>query len=279
MLKAGSNARLFVQIVISMLMMGFWAWAGAGLGGLAFLSFLFVMACCLHTLLLAVQMIDLPTPVLSAEPNGLVLSSKITGHDLIPWASVKTFSVHSLHYPAYLALLSYLVIRTGNPAHFSGLSRLLPTAWFGIYVIPTRLLHGGSKAAEQIVGVIKNIREDERHALVGGGSDTSIGWAMLRNTTFPVGKNGPDEETMVAAVRDSVLEQAGVHRDLLPEATRQQILASESGKALAAKGEEWGRQAVREMAPPAPAVPPTPTPPLPSGFGKKGVMLNGKPID
>jgi hypothetical protein len=279
MLKAGSNARLFIQIVISMLMMGFWAWAGAGLNGLAFLSFLFVMACCLHSLLLAVQMIDLPTPVLSAGPNGLVLSSKITGHDLIPWASVKTFSVHSLHYPAYLPLLSYLVIRTGNPAHFSGLSRLLPTAWFGIYVIPTRLLHGGSKAAEQMVGMIKNIREDERHALVGGGSDGAMLWSMLCNTTFPVGKNGPSEEAMVAAVRDTVLEQAGVHRDLLPEATRQQILSSDAGKALAANGEEWGRQAVREMAAPAPAVPPAPKPPQPSGFGKKGVMLNGKPID
>jgi hypothetical protein len=26
-------------------------------------------------------------------------------------------------------------------------------------------------------------------------------------------------------------------------------------------------------------VPPAPKPPQPSGFGKKGVMLNGKPID
>ncbi len=279
MLKAGSNARLFVQIVISMLMMGFWVWAGSGLNGFAFFSFLFILACCVHTILLAVQMIDLATPVLSAGPNGLVLSNKITGHDLIPWASVKSIGVHSLHYPAYLPLFSYLVIRTGNPAHFTGLSRILPTAWFGIYIIPTRLLHGGSKAAEQMAGVIKNIREDERHALVGGGADTSIGWAMLRNTSFPVGKNGPDEETMAAAVRDSLLEQAGVHRDLLPEATRQQILASDSGKALSAKGEDWGRQAVRDIAQPTPAVPPTPKPPQPSGFGKKGVMLNGKPID
>lgn len=278
MLKAGSNARLFVQIVLSMLMMGFWAWAGAGLSGLAFFSFLFIMASCLHSMLLAVQLIDLPTPVLSAGPNGLVLSNKITSHDLIPWASVKTFSVHSLHYPAYLPLLSYLVIRTGNPAHFTGLSRLLPTSWFGIYVIPTRLLHGGSKAAEQMVGTIKNIREEARHGLVGGGSDNSMLWAVLRNTTFPVGKSGPDEETMVAAVRDTVLEQAGVHRDLLPEVTRQQILNSDAGKALAAKGEDWGRQAMREMASPAPVVPPTPTPPQPSGFGKKGVLLNGKPI-
>lgn len=278
MLKAGSNARLFVQIVMSMLMMGFWGWAGAGLNGMAFISFLFIMACFLHTILLSVQLIDLPTPLLSAGANGLVLSNKITGHDLIPWASVKTFSVHSLHYPAYLPLFSYLVIRTGNPAHFTGLSRLLPTSWFGIYVIPTRLLHGGSKVAEQMVGTIKNIREDERHALVGGGSDGTMLWSMLRNTTFPVGKDGPSEEAMVGAVRDTVLEQAGVHRDLLPEATRQQILNSDAGKALAAKGEDWGRQAVREMAPSAPAVPPTPTPPKPSGFGTKGVMLNGKPI-
>lgn len=279
MLMAGSNARLFIQIVITMLMMGFWSWAGLGLTGVAFFSYLFILSCCLHTIFLAVQLIDLKTPVLSAGPNGLVLSNKITGHDLIPWASVKTFSVHSLHYPAYLPLLSYLVIRTGNPAHFSGLSRLLPTTWLGIYIIPTRLLQGGSKAAEQMVGVIKNIREDERHALVGGGSDTSIGWAMLRNTTFPVGKNGPSEEAMIAAVRDSVMEQAGVHRDLLTEETRQQILASESGKALAAKGEQWGRQAVRELAPQPVMPPPAPEPPKPSGFGRKGVMLNGKPID
>lgn len=279
MLKAGSNARLFVQIVISMLMMGFWFWAGSGLNGIAFFSFLFILACCVHTILLAVQMIDLATPVLSAGPNGLVLSNKITGHDLIPWASVKSIGVHSLHYPAYLPLFSYLVIRTGNPAHFTGLSRILPTAWFGIYIIPTRLLHGGSKAAEQMAGVIKNIREDERHALVGGGSDTSIGWAMLRNTSFPVGKNGPDEETMAAAVRDSLLEQAGVHRDLLPEVTRQQILASDSGKALSAKGEDWGRQAVRDTASARTTPPPAPEPPKPSGFGHKGVMLNGKPID
>jgi hypothetical protein len=129
-----------------------------------------------------------------------------------------------------------------------------------------------------MVGTIKNIREDERHALVGGGSDGTMLWSMLRNTTFPVGKDGPSEEAMVGAVRDTVLEQAGVHRDLLPEATRQQILKSDAGKALAAKGEDWGRQAVREIAPPAPAVPPTPTPPKPSGFGTKGVMLNGKPI-
>lgn len=278
MLKAGSNARLFVQIVSSMLMMVFWAWACAGLNGLVFFSFLFVIAGCLHTIVLAVQLIDLATPVLSAGPNGLVLSNKITGHDLIPWAAIKTFSVHSLHYPAYLPLFSYLVIRTGNPVHFTGLSRLLPTSWFGIYVIPTRLLHGGSKAAEQMVGTIKNIREDERHALVGGGSDSSMLWSILRNMTFPVGKDGPSEEVRVAAVRDAVLEKAGVHRDLLPEATRQQFLSSDAGKALAAKGEDWGRQAVREMAPPAPAVPPTPKAPQPSGFGKKGVMLNGKPI-
>lgn len=279
MLKAGSNTRLFVQIVFSMLMMGFWAWAAGGLKGIAFVSFLIVMMGCLHTILLAVQLIDLATPVLSAGPNGLVLSNKITGHDLIPWASVKSLGIQSLHYPAFLSLLSYLVIRTGNPAHFSGLSRLLPTSWFGIYIIPTRLLHGGSKAAEQMVGVIKNIREDERHALVGGGSSTSVGWSMLRNTTFPVGKNGPDEETMVAAVRDSLLEQAGVHRDLLPEDTRQQILASVSGRALAAKGEDWGRQAVRETVPMPTTPPPAPEPPKPSGFGRKGVMLNGKPID
>lgn len=286
MLKAGSNARLFVQIVVSMLMMGFWGWAASGLSGLGFISFLFVMMCCLHTLLLAVQLIDLPTPVLSAGPNGLVLSSKITGQDLIPWASVKSIAVQSFHYPAFLPLLSYLVIRTGNPAHFTGLSRLLPTAWFGLYVIPTRLLHGASEAAEQMTNVIRNLREAERHDQVGGGSETSVGWALLRNTTFPVGKNGPDEETMAAAVRDSVLEQAGVHRDLLPEATRQQILSSESGKALAAKGEEWGRQAAREIAPAQPAVqpmgqptvPPAPKPPKPSGFGTKGVLLNGKPI-
>lgn len=279
MLKAGSNTRLFVQIVFSMLMMGFWAWAAGGLKGIAFVSFLIVMMGCLHTILLAVQLIDLATPVLSAGPNGLVLSNKITGHDLIPWASVKSLGIHSLHYPAYLSLLSYLVIRTGNSSHFTGLSRLLPTSWFGIYIIPTRLLHGGSKAAEQMVGVIKNIREDERHALVGGGLSTSVGWSMLRNTTFPVGKNGPDEETMVAAVRDSLLEQAGVHRDLLPEDTRQQILASVSGRALAAKGEDWGRQAVRESVPMPTTPPPAPEPPKPSGFGRKGVMLNGKPID
>lgn len=279
MLKAGSNTRLFVQIVFSMLMMGFWAWAAGGLKGIAFVSFLIVMMGCLHTILLAVQLIDLATPVLSAGPNGLVLSNKITGHDLIPWASVKSLGIHSLHYPAYLSLLSYLVIRTGNSSHFTGLSRLLPTSWFGIYIIPTRLLHGGSKAAEQMVSVIKNIREDERHALVGGGSSTSVGWSMLRNTTFPVGKNGPDEETMVAAVRDSLLEQAGVHRDLLPEDTRQQILASVSGRALAAKGEDWGRQAVRETVPMPTTPPPAPEPPKPSGFGRKGVMLNGKPID
>jgi hypothetical protein len=278
MLKAGSNARLFVQIVFSMLMMGFWAWAAGGLQGIAFLSFLIIMMGCLHTILLAVQLIDLKTPVLSAGPNGLVLSNKITGHDLIPWISVKSLGVHSLHYPAYLSLLSYLVIRTGNLAHFSGLARLLPTSWFGIYIIPTRLLHGGSTAAEQMVGIIKNIREDERHSLVGGGSDTSIGWSMLRNTTFPVGKNGPDEETMVAAVRDSMLEQAGVHRDLLPELTRQQILNSDSGKALAAKGEDWGRQAAHDIAPTSTAPLPAPAPPKPSGFGTKGVMLNGKPI-
>lgn len=279
MLQAGSNTRLFVQIVFSMLMMGFWAWAAGGLKGIAFVSFLIVMMGCLHTILLAVQLIDLATPVLSAGPNGLVLSNKITGHDLIPWASVKSLGIHSLHYPAYLSLLSYLVIRTGNSSHFTGLSRLLPTSWFGIYIIPTRLLHGGSKAAEQMVGVIKNIREDERHALVGGGLSTSVGWSMLRNTTFPVGKNGPDEETMVAAVRDSLLEQAGVHRDLLPEDTRQQILASVSGRALAAKGEDWGRQAVRESVPMPTTPPPAPEPPKPSGFGRKGVMLNGKPID
>ncbi len=279
MLKAGSNTRLFVQIVFSMLMMGFWAWAAGGLKGIAFVSFLIVMMGCLHTILLAVQLIDLATPVLSAGPNGLVLSNKITGHDLIPWASVKSLGIHSLHYPAYLSLLSYLVIRTGNSSHFTGLSRLLPTSWFGIYIIPTRLLHGGSKAAEQMVSVIKNIREDERHALVGGGSSTSVGWSMLRNTTFPVGKNGPDEETMVAAVRDSLLEQAGVHRDLLPEDTRQQILASVSGRALAAKGEDWGRQAVRETVSMPTTPPPAPEPPKPSGFGRKGVMLNGKPID
>jgi hypothetical protein len=278
MLMAGSNARLFVQIVFSMLMMGFWFWAGSGLNGLAFLSFMVILMACVHTILLAVHLIDLKTPVLSGGPNGLVLSSKITGHDLIPWASVKSINVHSLHYPAFLPLVSYLIIRTGNPAHFSGLSRLLPTTWLGIYVIPTRLLHGGSKAAEQMVGMIKNLREDERHALVGGGTDTSIGWAMLRNTRFPVGKDGPDEETMVAAVRDSVLEQAGVHRDLLPEVTRQQILNSDSGKALAAKGEEWGRQAAREIAPTSAAPLPAPAPPKPSGFGTKGVMLNGKPI-
>ena len=286
MLKAGSNTRLFVQIVFSMLMMGFWAWAAAGLSGIAFISFLIIMIGCLHTILLAVQLIDLATPVLSAGPNGLVLSNKITGHDLIPWDSVKSLDVHSLHYPAYLSLLSYLVIRTGNSSHFTGLSRLLPTSWFGVYVIPTRMLHGGSKAAEQMVGVIKNIREDERHALVGGPSDSSMLWAILRNTNFPVGKNGPGEETMVAAVRDSVMEQAGVHRDLLPEPVRQQILSSDGGKALAAKGEEWGRQAVRELAParaaPLPlgtVPPPAPEPPKPSGFGRKGVMLNGKPID
>lgn len=279
MLMAGSNARLFVQIVLSMLMIGFWSWIGSSISGLAFVSFLFVLACCLHTLLLAVQLIDVPTPVLSAGPNGLVLSNKITGHDLIPWASVKSLGVHSLHYPVYLPLFSYLLIRTGNPAHFTGLSRLLPTSWFGLYIIPTRLLRGGSQAAEQMAGMIKNIREDERHALVGGGSDTSIGWALLRNTTFPVGKNGPNEETMVAAVRDSLLEQAGVHRDLLPEAKRQQILNGESGKALAAKGEDWGRQAAREIAPARDVPPPAPAPPKPSGFGTKGVMLNGKPID
>lgn len=279
MLMAGSNARLFVQIVLSMLMIGFWFWVGAGLEGLAYITFLVIFSACIHSIVLAVQLIDLPTPVLSAGPNGLVLSNKITGHDLIPWADVKSFGVQSLHYPAYLTLLSYLVIRTGKPAHFTGLSRLLPTSWLGIYIIPTRLLRGGSKAAEQMVGIIKNIREDERHALVGGGSDTSIGWAMLRNTTFPVGKNGPDEETMVAAVRDSLLEQAGVHRDLLPEANRQQFLNSEAGKALAAKGEDWGRQAVREIAPVRTTPPPAPKPPKPSGFGHKGVMLNGKPID
>lgn len=279
MLMAGSNGRLFIQIVLSMLMIGFWSWAGFSLTGIAFFCYLAIFLSCFHTVLLAVQMIDLPTPVLSAGPNGLVLSNKITGHDLIPWTEVKDFSVHSFRYPAYFPLFSYLVIRTGKSAHFNGLSRLLPSTWLGFYAIPTRLLHGGSAAAEQIVKVVQNLREDDRHAMVGGGSDHSIGWAMLRNTTFPVGKNGPSEKAMVATVRDSLLEQAGVHRDLLPEETRQQILASESGKALAAKGEQWGRQAVRELAPKPVMPPPAPEPPKPSGFGRKGVMLNGKPID
>ena len=155
MLMAGSNGRLFIQIVLSMLMIGFWSWAGFSLTGIAFFCYLAIFLSCFHTVLLAVQMIDLPTPVLSAGPNGLVLSNKITGHDLIPWAEVKDFSVHSFRYPAYFPLFSYLVIRTGKSAHFNGLSRLLPSTWLGFYAIPTRLLHGGSAAAEQIVKVVQ----------------------------------------------------------------------------------------------------------------------------
>jgi hypothetical protein len=286
MLMAGSNTRLFIQIVLVMLMLAFWIWIGTSVAGLNVIMLWLVLLSLAHTLVLAVQLIDLPTPVLSAGPNGLVLSNKITGHDLIPWESVKSLGVHSLHYPAYLPLFSYLVIRTGKAAHFTGLSRLLPTSWFGVYIIPTRLLRGGSSAAEQLAGTVKNVREAERHAQVGGErdfmSDTSLGWNMVRNTEFPVGKDGPGKEVQIAAVRDSLMEQAGVHRDLLPEPVRQQILASESGAALAAKGEEWGRQAVNEPAakkPPSQPVAPYPPKPQPNTFGRKGVMLNGKPLD
>lgn len=286
MLMAGSTTRLFVNMVLAVLLIGFWCWIAAD-GDSPWLSLGFVLLCLMHTTAVAVQLIDLKTPVLSAGPNGLVLSNKLTSHDLIHWDEVKNFSVIELHYPVSLPLFSYLLIRTGSPRHFSGLSRLLPTAWLGIYLIPTRLLHGGAKAARQMIGTIRNLREADRHGQVGGGrefmSESSIAWAMLRNVTFPVGKDGPGEEAMVGAVRDSLLEEAGVHRDLLPEPYRERILASDSGKALAAKGEAWGRQLAREMAAeskpaaaPAPRV--TPKEAKPADFGRRGAMLNGKPL-
>ena len=95
---------------------------------------------------------------------------------------------------------------------------------------------------------------------------------MLRNTQFPLGKDGPAKVAQVAAVRDALLAEAGVHRDLLPESIRQEMLASGPVKELAERGEAWGRKLTEEPASAAPQ-------PRPSGFGRKGVLLNGKPID
>lgn len=194
MLMAGSTTRLLFQIVLAMLLLAFWGWVAPSVSGFGRVSLLFVMACLLHSLLLAVQLIDLPTPVISAGANGIVLSGKLSRHDLIYWDEVKQLKVIELHWPVKVPLLSYLVIRTGKASHFTGLSRLAPTSWFGIYLLPTRMLKGGARAARQWAGTIGNIREGERHDAVGNNrefmSDTSLAWAMLRNSTFPLARTG-----------------------------------------------------------------------------------------
>jgi len=276
MLKAGSTTRLFANIVFSMLSIALYGWvlsvskfAGA-----------FGLLCSIHGLVLAVRLIDLPGPVVSAGRNGLVFSNQITGEDLLAWDEIKSLKLFTLHYQfVSLPWMSYLVIRTSRRSYFSGTSRLLPTSWFGVYFLPTRLLHGGARSARQLLTILERLREADRHDLAAGAhnglmDDAALRWGIMRNVTFPLPKDGLPDDAKIAGIEDAVMEAVGVHRDLMPEPVRQQVLTSDDGKALAAQARAWGEQAVREIG----AEERAKEAPRPA-FGRKGVLLNGKPLN
>lgn len=276
MLKAGSTTRLFVNIVFSMLSIALYGW----ILSVSKFAGIFGLLCSIHGLVLAVRLIDLPGPVVSAGRNGLVFSNQITTEDLLAWDEVKSLKLYTLHYQfVSLPWMSYLVIRTNRRSYFGGTSRLLPTSWFGIYFLPARLLQGGTRSVRQLLTILGRLREADRHDMAAGPqeglmNDAALRWGIMRNVTFPLPKDGLPDEAKVAGIEEAVMEAAGVHRDLMPEPVRQQVLASGSGRELAAQARAWGEQAVREIgaedrlkeAPPA-------------TFGRKGVLLNGKPID
>jgi hypothetical protein len=241
MLMAGNTCRLFANIVFSFLAVGFFGWAVMTGSGMVFFGGLLGFLYSLHGLVLAVCMIDLPGPVLSAGRNGLVFSSRLTGSDLLPWDDVRNIRVIGINYPIWIPFATYLGVRTNRLSYFGGLARILPSSWLGMYFIPTRLLRGGGRSARQFVNVLERLREADRHDLASGGaefmSESAMRWAMIRNIEFPIAKDGPPEAAMVGAVRDALLEEAGVHRDLLPETVRQDLLKGGSVKQLAAIGD------------------------------------------
>lgn len=287
MLMAGSTARLFANIVFSFLLLMLWGWCATFAEGIGFVCVLLCILFTVNGLILAVQFVDLPAPVMSAGQAGLVFSKQLTNDDLLEWSEVKSLKLVSYSYQFFaMPWMSYIAVRSARKGYFKGFASLLPTSWFGYYLLPTRLLKGGGKSARQMIGILNSLREADRYDLAHGAdrefmSDKSLRWNMMRNVTFPIPKGGPGEDVMAGAVKDSLMEQAGVHRDLTPEPVRQQVLASESGRQLAAKGEDWGRQLARDFKPQeevgraASLEGATPRP----GFGRKGVLLNGQPLE
>lgn len=271
MLMPGSTTRLFVNLIFSVLLIIIYATLAINDPGfMVFASALIVLPLSIHSIVLAFQLIDAPGPVLSVGPRGLVFNSKITPNDLLYWDQIEKFSHSTIHYGlVYLPWMSYLIIRTSEQGFFKGISRLLPTTWFGVYLVPTRFLKGGSKGAKQLLRMLDQLREADRHESVHQETfelvkATDFRWAMLRNLEFPVDPKMEISKTlMVSATEDAVLAQLSIDRDELPQ-FHDQFRNSPSIKGLL----EQARNAVPDHASSRPS------------FGKKvtGATLNGKPL-
>lgn len=213
MLNAGSTTRLCFGMVTSMFSVGVFLYIFLTNTWLAIVPLLFAV----HGLILTIRLIDLKEPVVSVGHEGLTFSSQISGNGLLPWGTVRNMQLLS-HVEGFVRVpwLDYLIVTTNDLGYFDGASRLLPSTWLGCYILPTRLIDGGAKAAENLVAAAKVRRIDndsgiENSARPGQGSGAAVPPVTLSSTYHTPGEGSRNE--MDDLVDEARRQRAGPHMD------------------------------------------------------------------
>lgn len=147
MLQVGSESRLLASLFVSVLSTAFFLWGMS----LSFWGGAFGFAFSLHGLMLAIHLMGAKEPLVRIEGDGLWLSPRLGGPGLLPWDKVGKVTVLKLHWPAGFSLpwADYLMIRVKDShRHFRNPAKFLPSLWFGFYLLPARLVAGGTAEAE-----------------------------------------------------------------------------------------------------------------------------------
>jgi len=167
-LKAGSGPRLLASMAISVTALAFFGWAFLEFSGLARMVATICLLFSLHGLLLAIHLIGVTTPVVRAEPGGMVFDSAIVPGGTVPWSAIKSLRViEARHVQTRTPWLNCITLRTSQPKTFNGLSRILPSVWLGYYLLPTRMIAGGTDGCRRFLAEVAKLPEAQGITIAG----------------------------------------------------------------------------------------------------------------
>lgn len=167
-LEAGSGPRLLSSMAVSVIALGFFGWAFLEFSGFVRMVATLCLLFSLHGLLLSIHLIGVTRPLVSADARGLVFDTAIVPGSLVPWSAIKSLRVIEAHHvQTRTPWLNCIVLRTSQPKAFSGLSRILPSIWLGYYLLPTRMIAGGTDGCRRFLADVAKLPEAQGVKIAG----------------------------------------------------------------------------------------------------------------